>query len=53
MGGFKYIQPREFKIHGGQIGDNSSDITFKNVCRQMDSGLKENFSDADVVRGVL
>lgn len=53
MGGFKYIQPREFKIHGGQIGDNSSDITFNNVCRQMDSGLKENFTDADVVRGVL
>lgn len=53
MGGFQYIQSREFKIHGGQIGDHSSDITFNNVCRQIDSGLKENFSNADVVRGVL
>ncbi|GAA6083810.1 uncharacterized protein LOC102083148 [Tachysurus ichikawai] len=27
--------------------------SFNNVCRQIDSGLKENFNKADVVRGVL
>lgn len=40
-------------MHGGQIGDHSSDITYNNVCRQMDAGLRENFSDTDIVRGVL
>ncbi|XDV41640.1 hypothetical protein PO909_010461 [Leuciscus waleckii] len=49
----EYIQPCEFKIHGGQIDDHLSDITYNNVCRQIDSGLKENFSNADIVRGVL
>ncbi len=53
LGGLPCIQPREFKIHGGQIGDHSSDITYNNVCRQMDAGLRENFSDTDIVRGVL
>lgn len=33
-------QPCEFKVPGGQIGDHSSDITYNNVCRQIDSGLK-------------
>ncbi|KAL1269483.1 hypothetical protein QQF64_031772 [Cirrhinus molitorella] len=48
-----YIPHREFKIHGGQIGDHTSDITYNNVCRQIDNGFKENFSDAEIVRGVL
>ncbi len=48
-----YIPHREFKIHGGQIGDHTSDITYNNVCRQIDNGVKENFSDAEIVRGVL
>ncbi|KAL1277383.1 hypothetical protein QQF64_024056 [Cirrhinus molitorella] len=53
MLGLPCIQPREFKIHGGQIGDHSSDISYNNVCRQMDAGLRENFSDTDIIRGVL
>lgn len=51
--GLPCIQPREFKIHGGQIGDHSSDIIYNNVCRQMDAGLRENFSETDIIRGVL
>lgn len=53
MAGLPYVQPREFKVHGGQIGDHSSDISYNNVCRQMDAGLRENFSDTDIIRGVL
>ncbi|KAL0192074.1 hypothetical protein M9458_010370, partial [Cirrhinus mrigala] len=53
MVGLPCIQPREFKIHGGQIGDHSSDIAYNNVCRQMDAGLRENFSETDIIRGVL
>ncbi|KAL0163570.1 hypothetical protein M9458_039323, partial [Cirrhinus mrigala] len=53
MVGLPCIQPREFKIHGGQIGDHSSDIAYNNVCRQMDAGLRENFSKTDIIRGVL
>ncbi len=53
LGGLPCIQPREFKMHGGQIGDHSSDITYNNVCRQMDVGLRETFSNNDIVRGVL
>ena len=48
-----YLHRREFKVQGGQIGDHSSDISYTSVCRQMDEGLKENFGDPEIVRGVL
>lgn len=48
-----YLHRREFKVQGGQIGDHSSDISYNSVCRQMEEGLKENFSDQEIVRGVL
>ncbi|KAI5613075.1 hypothetical protein C0J50_11435 [Silurus asotus] len=48
-----YLQRREFKIQGGQIGDYASDITYASVCRQIDDGVKENFSEAELVRGIL
>ncbi|XP_032363237.1 uncharacterized protein LOC116675718 isoform X1 [Etheostoma spectabile] len=48
-----YIQRREFKVQGGQIGDHSSDISYNSVCRQMEEGVKDNFTDSEVVRGVL
>ncbi len=47
------LQCREFKIQGGQIGDYASDITYASVCRQIDDGVKENFSEAKLVRGIL
>lgn len=47
------LQRREFKIQGGQIGDYASDITYASVCRQIDDGVKENFSEAELVRGIL
>lgn len=48
-----YLHRRELKIQGGQIGDQGSDLGYNSVCRQMEEGLKEQFSDAEVVRAVL
>lgn len=48
-----YLHHRELKIQGGQIGDQGSDLSYNSVCRQMEDGLKEQFSDAEVIRAVL
>ncbi len=48
-----YMPRREFKVQGGQVGDQSSDISYNNVCKQIDDGIREGFSDSEVVRGVL
>lgn len=48
-----YLQRREFKFHGGQIGDQSSDINYKGMSKQIDEGAKEGFAGAEIVRGVL
>ncbi|KAK2852490.1 hypothetical protein Q7C36_007691 [Tachysurus vachellii] len=48
-----YLHRRELKIQEGQIGDQGSDLSYNSVCRQMEDGLKEQFSDAEVVRAVL
>ncbi|XP_038128754.1 uncharacterized protein LOC119774984 [Cyprinodon tularosa] len=44
---------REFKVQGGQIGDQSSDLSYSNICRQIDDGVKDQFSDAEILRGIL
>ncbi|XP_037651830.1 uncharacterized protein LOC119503885 [Sebastes umbrosus] len=48
-----YLQRREFKVQGGQVGDQSSDISYNNVCKQVEEGIKEGFHDTEIVRGVL
>lgn len=48
-----YIQRREFKVHGGQIGDQNSEITYNSICKQIDEGVREGFTDTEVIRGVL
>ncbi|KAL2091623.1 hypothetical protein ACEWY4_013886 [Coilia grayii] len=48
-----YLQRREFKVHGGQIGDHSSDMTYNSICKQIDEGVREGFSETEVIRGVL
>lgn len=40
-----YLQRREFKVQGGQVGDHSSDISYNNICKQMDEGTREGFPD--------
>lgn len=36
---------REFKTHGGLISDSDSDMSYCSVCKQIDEGLKEKFSE--------
>ncbi|KAK0148946.1 hypothetical protein N1851_010630 [Merluccius polli] len=47
-----YLQRRDFKVHGGQVGDQNSDLNY-NISKQIDEGVKEGFAEAEVVRGVL
>ncbi len=35
---------KEFKLHGGQISDAGSDISYNSLSKQMDEGLQEGFS---------
>lgn len=48
-----YLPRREFKVRGGQIDDHSSDISYNSVCRQIEEGQRENFTNSEIVRGVL
>ncbi len=47
------LQRREFKIHWGQIGDSVSDIRFSNLCKQIDEGIKEGYTEREIIRGVF
>lgn len=44
---------REFKIYSGQISDSDSDVSYSSLCRQIDEGISENFTEAEVIRTVL
>lgn len=44
---------REFKLYGGQISDTGSDMSYSSLCKQMDEGLHEGFSESEVIRTVL
>lgn len=44
---------REFRIHSGQISDSDSDVSYSSLCRQIDEGLSENLTEAEVIRTVL
>lgn len=48
-----YLPRREFKIYGGQISDSNSDLSFNSICKQIDEGIAENFSESEVIRTVL
>lgn len=48
-----YLQRREFKVHGGQIGDQNSEITYNSICKQIDEAVREGSTEAEVIRGVL
>lgn len=44
---------REFKLHGGQISDLGSDISYNSLSKQMDEGLCEVFSESEIIHIVL
>lgn len=50
---FPYLPRKEFKIHGGQIGDSVSDIGYSNLCKQIDEGLKANHAESEIIQAVL
>jgi len=35
-----YLQHRDFKVHGGLVGDQNSDLTYNNISKQIDEGVK-------------
>lgn len=47
------LSRKEFKIHGGLIGDTSSEVSYNSICKQINEGLKENHTQNEVIRGVL
>lgn len=44
---------REFKLHGGQISDVGSDMSYSSLCKQLDGGLQEGFSESEIIRTVM
>ena len=48
-----YLQRSEFKVHGGQIGDQTSEMSYSSIIKQLDDGIREGFVEAEVVRGAL
>ncbi|XP_051793415.1 uncharacterized protein b3gat1b isoform X1 [Acanthochromis polyacanthus] len=47
------LQRREFRVYGGQIGDNVSDITYHGLSKQIDEGLKANHTEGEIIQGVF
>ena len=48
-----FLQHKEFKVHGGQVGDSTSDISYHGLCKQIDGGLKAKHSESEIIHGVL
>lgn len=44
---------REFKLHGGQISDVGSDLSYSSLCKQIDEGLHEGFTESEMIRTVI
>ena len=44
---------REYRIHGGQISDFDSDLSYNNLCKQIDEGLAEGFTETEIIRTVF
>ena len=47
------LPQRECKRHGGQISDTGSDISYNDLCKQIDTSLQEGFCESEVMRAVL
>ena len=53
LGDLSFLQRREFKVHSGQVGDHTSDITYHGLCKQIDEGRKPNHTEGEIIQGVL
>lgn len=47
------FQHRDFRVHWGQMGDQSSEITYSGIFKQTDVGIRLGFTEPDVFWGVL
>lgn len=48
-----FLPRREFKIQGGQISDSDSELSYHHICRQIDEGMAQRFTESEVTRAVL
>lgn len=48
-----FLQRREFKVHRGQVADNTSDISYHGLCKQIDEGLMARYTESEIIQGVL
>lgn len=48
-----FLPRREFKLHGGQISDAGSDMSYSCLCKQIDEGMHEGFTESEVIRTVI
>lgn len=48
-----FLQKKEFKVHGGQISDNASEVTYSNISKQIDQGLREMHTEGEIIRAVF
>ncbi len=50
---FSFLQRKEFEVHGGEVGDSASDISYHGLCKQINEGLKAKHTEGEVIQGVL
>lgn len=44
---------REFKLFGGQLSDSGSELPYNSICKQINEGLQEGFTESEVIRTVI
>ncbi len=44
---------REFKLHGGQISDVGSEMSYSSLCKQIDEGLQEGITESEIIHTVV
>ncbi|KAK0149180.1 hypothetical protein N1851_010299 [Merluccius polli] len=47
------LQRREFKIHGGQVGDHASDISYSSLCKQIEESPMSNHTESEIIQGIF
>lgn len=47
------LSHRELKLHGGQISDVGLDILYSSLCKQIDVGFQEGFTESEVICTVI
>lgn len=47
------LQCKELTIHRCKVGDRTSDISYNNLCKQIEKGVKEDHSEGKIIRGVF